>query len=337
MNKKITAAGLILTISVSTSLVTDHIAQTRATAAQQSAAAHSDQQANIGRVLPRTPVTALRTFMSLVAQRIPESACTGLDTHAATQLAIQYGEPDCAAAARRIRSQVDDINDWIEFTFAPGDQKIHADGTATMNGCAIRFPGHLIGKAPARDPGPRIGRLTLRQIGGGGYLITRIEPCPTGPAPTTPSGSSVPTTTRPTPAAPSSPAVPSMLPVYPPSVPAMVARRIADGSTYLCAYFTPAARAQFAQAARAADCETAVTELRTRVTDARRYANPDSGTTTATPAAGGRVTVDGCALTWTILGQPHATPPGPRIGRLTLEHPPGDPNGYLIAGYAPCR
>ncbi|GAB3902483.1 hypothetical protein GCM10029964_093030 [Kibdelosporangium lantanae] len=71
--------------------------------------------------------------------------------------------------------------------------------------------------------------------------------------------------------------------------------------------------------------------MRAKVTDPEVYADPHGATETPGPA--GRTLVDGCHLTWSSWSG--SSRPGPQVGRLELEHPPGNA-GYLITGYRSC-
>lgn len=104
-----------------------------------------------------------------------------------------------------------------------------------------------------------------------------------------------------------------------------------DDAGTACALFSDEAERQFAQAAGAPDCSTAVHLLAAQVTDRRRYAEvtlPPSAVQVR-DAVG---TVNGCAVTWAGAG----TPPGPKLGLFNLQRVEGPGRGYLVTGYSPC-
>jgi hypothetical protein len=95
--------------------------------------------------------------------------------------------------------------------------------------------------------------------------------------------------------------------------------------------FTDTGRAEFTAAHNAIDCAAAVANVHAQVSNPEVYADPHGASETPGPA--GRTVVDGCHLTWSTWSGSNR--PGPQIGRLELEHPPGHV-GYLIAGYQSC-
>lgn len=88
----------------------------------------------------------------------------------------------------------------------------------------------------------------------------------------------------------------------------------------------PAAQPAFAASAGQPDCAGAVRALAARVTDADAYAKGAAPTT----RDGTRTRVDACALTWRA-----AAPPGPQLGRLTVEQIPGGTT-YAVTAFEPC-
>jgi hypothetical protein len=86
------------------------------------------------------------------------------------------------------------------------------------------------------------------------------------------------------------------------------------------------ARAPFAAAVGAPDCETAVRSLATRVDDAAMYARGRA----PSAAAGDGLAVDACHLTW-----PTGAVPGPQLGVLTVGRQ-GTEMTYVVTAIRPC-
>ncbi|HEX4247365.1 MAG TPA: hypothetical protein VH008_05820 [Pseudonocardia sp.] len=129
----------------------------------------------------------------------------------------------------------------------------------------------------------------------------------------------------------------NVLAIAPELLPRVLARGIAtgDGRTTCDLLGTPAG-AQFASAAGAPDCASAVRQLAGQVVDPQAYASPrlPGGALTKVPGPPGQPgtgTLDACQLSWAAGGRP-----GPPLGRFTLrQFEQGD--RYLITGYTPCR
>jgi hypothetical protein len=130
----------------------------------------------------------------------------------------------------------------------------------------------------------------------------------------------------------------NVLAIAPELLPRVLARGIAtgDGRT-TCDLLGAPAGAQFASAAGAPDCASAVRQLAGQVVDAQAYASPrlPPGALTKVPGAPGQPgtgILDGCQASWGAA----ASRPGPPLGQFTLrQFEQGD--RYLITGYTPCR
>ncbi|WP_092774990.1 hypothetical protein [Actinokineospora terrae] len=334
MQVKIVAAGLVLVAGAGAGIARDTLLHQGAEAAAE-ASAH---EFAVGRVLPY-PDQFLRVAHSSVAQAGGETVVCGLmDASTRAVFAAAHGAGDCPGAVRVLRARIaaGTHSIYVEFSYRDRRSAIVTGGPdATVDGCAIDWRPGLLDRAPIPPggPGPRLGWFQLRQVGGGGYLAVGYRPCPlepgAGPATappggTSPTAASSSTSTR----AP----VPRLLPGYAPGYGGTLAARLArdDGSSACDLFSADAARA-FAQAHGAADCAAAATALAGRITDARRYRSPTSAATTQGPRG---PVVDACRLRWPALGGP-VSAPGPQIGLLELETPPGA-TGYWVAGYRRC-
>lgn len=85
------------------------------------------------------------------------------------------------------------------------------------------------------------------------------------------------------------------------------------------------ARAAFVASVQQPDCEAAVMELASRVSDRDRYAQADA--TSERTGAGGMV-VDACAMRWKLA------PAGPQLGHLTIG--PTSTGRFVVTGFRPC-
>jgi hypothetical protein len=117
---------------------------------------------------------------------------------------------------------------------------------------------------------------------------------------------------------------------------AVVARLSEDIATgqdlQACGLLGPTGGTQFAQAAGAPDCRSAVAALRARVTDPGRYGQPTLPRGSVVHQPDATVTVSGCAASWSG-SEP---PPGPLLGTFHLTKLTGSDNGYLVDTYTPC-
>ncbi|RJQ70551.1 hypothetical protein D5S17_28905 [Pseudonocardiaceae bacterium YIM PH 21723] len=130
------------------------------------------------------------------------------------------------------------------------------------------------------------------------------------------------------------------LPQTPPAVVQAVHRAVVNRSTQLCRQMSPAGQVQFAAMAKAADCDTAIPTLADQISQNSVWVQPKvpPGAVTSTGTA---ATVDTCGLRWFNPGSgAEMDPPGPRIGRLVMEHQDGVQGnyakGWLITGVEPC-
>ncbi|CAM3410796.1 hypothetical protein KIPE111705_07100 [Kibdelosporangium persicum] len=336
MQLSLLIAGVTLCAAASAGIYTDHLADQRA----QVAALRAEAELAEGQILPRTPSEAVRSLHSLISYAGDRAsagpACSLMTPLAQREFAAVYRQPNCLATAHILQAQVTDRTKYPRFRFTDQDQVIQGDH-GTMDGCAITWRS-AIDPAGTPDPGPRLGRFTLHRIAGLGFKITGVTPCASKGSTATPDPRPTLANTPPAGSASSRPPAPPMsrptglLPSYAPSVPAILAGRIAMNDPGACELFTAAGRAQFAAAHKAADCPAAVAVMRAQVVNPTVYRNPHTITTQTTDVTG-RTVVDGCRLKWSTWAGP--TVPGPQIGHLELEHPPGSV-GYLIAGYTPC-
>ncbi|MGW7537784.1 hypothetical protein [Amycolatopsis sp. NPDC054798] len=109
----------------------------------------------------------------------------------------------------------------------------------------------------------------------------------------------------------------------------------ADLRGRFCFAFAETAQAQLAAALRVPDCPAAADALARQVTGLA-YTNDvwlPGGTVDRGPAG---ITVDACRLDFSpaLGGDAGTGPPGPQLGRLTLQQQAGE--GHLVVGYAPC-
>lgn len=323
MQPKLLAAGLTLCLTAGLGLFGEHLK------AQESEQAVRDQLHwnSLGAGLPRDPAGVLSAMYRLLAEpgyssgnRVHQ-ACYLFEDSARPAFAAAYGEPDCNTAMRKLAEKVTNKQTYDDFDYSySGDRWIRGED-GYMDGCAIVWNNGPFDAKGQPDPGPRLGKMWMRRVAGQGFWVTRFERCPAEASRThTPAPSTAPTT------------APRLLPSYAPTYPGVLVGRIAKRDAEVCEFFTPQGRAEFAAAAGVADCPAAVAKLAGQVTDAQRYGNPLATGTPEKIGPGGKVLVDGCSMEW----PPGGPVPGPKVGRLTLEKPPGGDIGYLIAGYKPC-
>ena len=330
MHWKITGLGLALVATATGGLVMDHATAARADQAQR----RTESTQHAANLLPDRPIDVPYMLVNAIAEDDYTSACFLFDEVARSQFTAARGVEDCRSAARTLAAEIRPgyrtqyveyaAVGWSAVAIAPDGQ------SATVDACTIQWRPPLINAKPlppdGGPPGPQIGRLSMRFIAGtngGGFRVTNYEACAT--APSSPVTSGTPSMGE---ARESAAAAPALLPSYAPGYGGVLAARLADGRS-VCSLFSPAAATAFAAAFAARDCDTASTALAAQVTDRRRYRSPRSAPTTPGP----RPVVDACSLRWPALGNPG--PPGPQIGRLTLERPPGSA-GYWVTGYQRC-
>lgn len=340
MQWKLLIAGATLCATAGVGLLSELAQAREAEAAALRAQAEHDR----GDILSRDPAGTLRALQNLVAYALDHGgagpACGLMTKQAQSAFAVAVGEPDCPAAARKLAGQITNRNRYLLYRLDTDRyQRIQGD-EGFVDGCAIVWRDFL-DPPDMPDPGPRLGRLFMRRVAGMGFEITGYEPCPPPTAqpgvpigPTSPEQPPTPpNTSGAPPSATSEPAAPGLLPGYAPSLPAILAGRIAVNDPNTCELFTADGQRQFATAHQAPNCVAAVTALHNQVTDAELYSNP--GGATEAPGTGGRTEVDGCHLIWRRFFDTSPRQPGPQIGHLLLEQPPGR-SGYLISGYRRC-
>ncbi|GAB3889907.1 hypothetical protein GCM10029964_060460 [Kibdelosporangium lantanae] len=335
MQISLLVAGATLCAVAGVGLFVDHLREQQGQMDQVRAEAELSE----AETLSRTPSSAVRGLHNLIGHGGWSSACSMMTADAQRQFAAVHAQPTCEAAARFLGDQVTEHGRYVLFRY-PEDAEVIRGDQGTMDGCAVTWRD--VFDSPDRpDPGPRLGRFTMIRLLGLGFKITGVAPCP-------PAGGDEQGTASSSSAATSSPSIPStatrapvpstsraplgLLPSYGPAIPGILANHISKGDAAgVCDLFTDAGRTQFAAAHQAADCPAAVASINAKVTDHELYADPHGAT--EAPNAGGRVVVDGCHLTWSSWSG--TSRPGPQVGRLELEHPPGQ-MGYLIVGYRSC-
>jgi len=85
-----------------------------------------------------------------------------------------------------------------------------------------------------------------------------------------------------------------------------------------------------------ANCQAAIEVLHRQATDPNTYISALTVPPDSWSASGDTATLNRCAVTWddVLFGNPSATLPGLRPGRLTLTRLDG--NGWLITSYQAC-
>ncbi|MGZ3140429.1 hypothetical protein ACVDFE_00130 [Lentzea chajnantorensis] len=326
MQWKLLVPGLALATVGSFGLAVEHL-EVRAVEQRQAEQAHDY---NVSVMLPRSPQDEVMVFHSLLARRESKRACVLLAEPVQPQFAHAHGAADCVAAMDKLAAQVVDRGRY-EMPNYDASTAISVQGSrAWVDACAVNWNTFA---SPTTDAGPRLGRWELLRQNGNGYLIVGWTPCP--PSTTTASTSTTASTAATTKAAPTTTSSTGTrwLPTYPAGYPAVLAQAIGRRNTGVCdSLFTETGRAQFAQAFGASTCADAITALAAKVTDAANYGNPRGAAAIA--GAPGHATVDACSLTW-ISATTGTRPPGPQIGRLSLETQAGG-IGYLIAGFQSC-
>jgi hypothetical protein len=328
-------AGVTLCAIAGVGLFVDHVREQQGQTDQVRAEAELSE----AETFSRTPSGVLRGLHNLIGHGGWSSACSLMTSDAQRQFAAAYAQGSCEAAAQFVGDQVTEPSRFVLFRF-PEDAQVVDGDRGVMDGCAVTWRD-VFDPADRPDPGPRLGRFTMGRLLGLGFKITGVAPCPpartdehgnSGGAPVATSNPPMSSNTSNVPV-PSTSATPlGLLPSYGPAIPGILASHISKGDAAgVCSLFTDAGRSQFATAHQATDCPSAIVSMNAKVTDHELYADPHGAT--EGPGAGGRVVVDGCHLTWATWSGPSR--PGPQIGRLELEHPPGQV-GYLIAGYRAC-
>lgn len=119
--------------------------------------------------------------------------------------------------------------------------------------------------------------------------------------------------------------------------PAKIVRAVMTSVAYdppgtACFWFTDAAQHQFADAMSAPDCGAALRSMAAKITDPRRYAEPQLPDS-AVRKVGNSATVDGCQATWAA----GSAAPGPGLGQFELQRVEGAKTGYQVTAYRACR
>ena len=154
-------------------VVQQYAAAQRQQAVQQQASALSR-----ARLLSPSPARAARALLQEVAEDDPSACTTLLDLGGATQLAVTVAVTDCPAAVHALRARVLSASRYPQPdadttpTTATGD--IATADTCHMTWNALNW---WTGRPPAPPAGPQIGRLTLHQVLGQGWVITDVQRC----------------------------------------------------------------------------------------------------------------------------------------------------------------
>lgn len=145
------------------------ISHYRTATQQQAEQVAADQQYRASRMA--LPAEAfLGAITSDIAYGQEVKACGLLGSPGGEQLAAAEGVPSCADAVRRMHTRVTNPGKYSNPRLPKGTVTKRADGTATVDGCAV-WP------AGTAAPGPALGRLELRRHEGSSYLITGYTPC----------------------------------------------------------------------------------------------------------------------------------------------------------------
>ena len=279
-------------------------------------------ETDLGKILPQSPPAVLQGLHNMLTRADATDACLLATPAARAQFATVHGAPSCENAVHKLASQVTDRSRYPDIDIDYDTTVENTGEHATVDGCSVYWSSALGGVQP--DAGPKFGRLTVRRVGGGGWQITRYEPCGTGP--TFPDSTS---------AAPDPNAPPPRswdVPTDPTRYVSLLTRSIANSDGNLCdRLFSQAASAQFATAHGTSRCEAAISNLTHQVRNPVLYSR---GPVSTIPAqqSGTRTILDACSVRWMSLDE---TTPGPPPGQLELEPRPDGP-GYYIAGYRPC-
>ncbi|ONF73950.1 hypothetical protein AVR91_0204265 [Amycolatopsis keratiniphila subsp. keratiniphila] len=305
--------------------------------AAEEVSAEQQHQENLARIMPNTPQEMLRSIHDLLAEKDPARACLLFEDPLRPQFGAAFGEPTCEAAMFKLAAQIKEPNKYVEFNVNwQKDVRLEGDTGAFIDGCAVTFGGGLLDpENGGGDPGPKIGKLHMKRILKRGLVVDGFTPCNTAAGP-----GGTPTPGAPPPsAAPPTTTGPGPLPTSPRAPAGVLVGYLAKGNDAgACRLFSDSGKAAFAKAQGVADCPAAVAAFRTKITDPDRYGKPIGGDSDATARKGsyGTHDVDACKLNWsnyTVDGE--MPPPGPQLGRMVVEHPPGN-DGYWITGFSNC-
>jgi hypothetical protein len=321
MQWKLAAVGSVLCMVAGGGLFSQHL---DALAAQE-VSNQQQHQENLARIMPDTPQEVLRSINKSLATKMPAQACLLFEDAQRPVFGKAFGEPTCEAAMFKLAAQVKDINSYVEFNVNwQRDVRLEGDTGAFIDGCAITFGGGILDpENGGGDPGPKIGKFHMKRILQRGLMIDGFLPCTTAPPPG--------------PGAPPTSTGPGPLPTSPRAPVGVLLGYLAKGNDGgACRLFSDAGQKAFAKAQGVADCPTAVATFRMKVTDPDRYGKPIGGDVTVDPPKNGKFNADACELNWanyTVDGE--LPPPGPQLGHLVIEHPPGN-DGYWITSFSNC-
>jgi hypothetical protein len=165
----VVGAGLVLLFGLGYGVAHFRTAQQR----QAEQAQESARQAS--NVMAIAPELLLRAVARGIAAGDARTTCDLLGSPASDQLAGSVGTPDCAAAVRQLATQVRDPGAYASPLLPPTalakqPGATGQSGTATLDGCQAKWPGP--------DPGPKLGRFSLRQFQQSDrYLVTGYSSC----------------------------------------------------------------------------------------------------------------------------------------------------------------
>ncbi|MFD8498015.1 hypothetical protein [Amycolatopsis sp. NPDC059657] len=137
----------------------------------------ADHEYQVAKLRPRSPRGVVSGLMSAAVQDDPKRGCFLFDPTSAAQFAAAHGAPDCTAAIGHLRSLVQYPKDWINNMWIPADaEAFPSKNLARLDACRLTFDSALFDYHP--NPGPQLGKFTMTQQYGQGWLVTAYEPCP---------------------------------------------------------------------------------------------------------------------------------------------------------------
>jgi hypothetical protein len=113
-----------------------------------------------------TPKDAIITVYTFLAYGDARTTCGIFTGPAGHEFATSNGGQDCPTAAQRLRSQVTDVNAYVNVKFTP-DAVAPVQGEVKVSSCDVLVAG-----------GPRLGTFHLRQQPNGGWLIDGYQGAP---------------------------------------------------------------------------------------------------------------------------------------------------------------
>lgn len=147
-------------------------------AAQQ--AVWDQHQDSVSRVLPSRPREAVFALVEGVADagKVPQ-ACGVFSPTAAAEFAVAHQAADCPGALATLRTQIRSWSDYVNqlsVPTQPDELNPPAAGQPfQLDACHLQFTNVIAGGD--EQAGPQIGRLTLLQQRGNGWLVTEYRPC----------------------------------------------------------------------------------------------------------------------------------------------------------------